>query len=131
KRAQEEQATFSRRFEVLDQLSSSLALRLASHGGGPLPDEFFEAIVEQARQACDAEYAALGLGDDPTQPFERWIFAGVSKATAKSIGRSPRPVGLLGEVIRTGRSVRLKDLRQHSTFRGFPAHHPVMKSFLG
>jgi signal transduction histidine kinase len=50
---------------------------------------------------------------------------------AAAIGRLPRGMGLLGAVVREGRSVRVKDLHQHPSSVGFPPHHPPMTSFLG
>ncbi|MGZ4371444.1 MAG: ATP-binding protein [Gaiellaceae bacterium] len=130
-RARDQEATLKTRFEVLDRASSRLSHLLSRGGGAPPSDELFQEIVEQARLACDAEYAALGIGQDPTRPFDRWHFSGVEPALAREMGRHPSPAGLLGEVIHTGRSLRLRDLREHPSFRGFPPHHPEMRSFLG
>ena len=47
----------------------------------------------------------------------------------EQIGGHPRPVGLLGLV--QDRAVRARDLRELPEYRGFPASHPVMTSFLG
>jgi PAS domain S-box-containing protein len=124
------EALLRRRFEVLDRISYSLGQRLAQGNVGP-PDKFLQETVDQARAACDAEYAALGLGEDPTRPFQRWVFSGIDPAIAEKIGRIPSPAGLLGEVIQTGRTLRLRDLAEHPKFRGLPAHHPPMRSFLG
>ena len=130
KRAQREQALLKRRFEILDRVSFSLSQKLAQNDPPPLRD-LFQEVVEQARLACDAEYAALGIGEDPARPFHPWVYSGLPRAHAESIGQPPRPVGLLGEVIRTGRSTRLRDLQTHPSFLGFPLHHPKMTSFLG
>jgi signal transduction histidine kinase len=40
-------------------------------------------------------------------------------------------VGLLGLVVKEGRTIRLRDVREHPEYRGFPPHHPVMTSFMG
>ena len=125
-----EQEMLRKRFESLDQVSSLLNRKLA-HNGGSLPTEWLQELVDRTRLACDAEYAALGIGEDPARPFDRWIHSGLDPALASALGRHPSPAGLLGEVIRTGRSLRLRDLREHSTFRGLPLHHPEMRSFLG
>lgn len=125
-----EQEMLRKRFERLDQVSSLLNQKLA-HSGGSLPTEWLQDLVEQARLACDAEYAALGIGEDPARPFDRWIHSGLDSGLASTIGQHPTPAGLLGEVIRTGRSLRLRDLHAHPAFRGLPLHHPEMRSFLG
>jgi PAS domain S-box-containing protein len=128
--AEQAEGLLRRRFEVLDRISFSLGQRLAQKNVEP-PDNFLQETVDQARAACDAEYAALGIGEDPTRPFLRWVFSGIDPALAKTIGRVPSPAGLLGEVIQTGRTIRLRDLTEHPKFRGLPPHHPPMRSFLG
>lgn len=88
------------------------------------------AIILQAQLLTGAELAALGFGDDPEVPFERWISSGVDDETARRIGRLPRPVGLLGIPPREDRVVRLEDVTQHPAFRGLPPHHPPVHSLL-
>lgn len=100
-----------------------------------LPDTSVRAVLEtialNARNLVSAEYAAVGMGRDPTRPFDTWSFAGLSHERALEIGPHPRPVGLLGLVRTENKSVRLRDLREHPAHRGFPANHPVMTGFLG
>jgi PAS domain S-box-containing protein len=118
-----------RGFESLDGATIALSRTLAlSHA--PV-ESLFQVIVDQARSIADAQFAALGVGNDPDKPFESWTFSGVDPAHAAIMGRYPRPRGLLGEVVRTGRVVRLRDLREHPAFVGFPPEHPSMTSFLG
>ncbi len=90
-----------------------------------------QTIVEQARQVAGAEYAALGIVEDPSRSFEPWVYSGVPLELAAAIGRYPRPVGLLGAVPYGGRTIRLRDLQKDARFHGFPQHHPEMHSFLG
>jgi signal transduction histidine kinase len=47
------------------------------------------------------------------------------------IGPVPHGMGLLGRIIRDGATLRVDDIRRDPTAYGFPAHHPVMTSFLG
>jgi PAS domain S-box-containing protein len=130
-RAWTTEQTLRARFEALDRLTSTLGERLAHRGGETPMEELFQDVVDVARLACDAEYAALGIGDDPARPFDHWVSSGVSPDVVKAIGRIPGPRGVLGEVVRSGVSLRLADVRTHPAFRGFPEHHPEMKSFLG
>jgi PAS domain S-box-containing protein len=123
-----EQVATKKRFEALDRLTTALGCRLRDEGVGP--DALLQEIVEHARLACDAEFAALGIGDDPGLPFERWVFSGMDRATAEAIGRAPRPSGVLGEPHRTGTSLRVRDVTAHPSFHGFPPRHPQMRSFL-
>lgn len=88
-------------------------------------------VAEQARLVASARYAAIGLETRADVPFEPWVFAGVSPELARVIGHAPRPVGLLGLVPHEDRTVRVRDLREHPAFGGFPPHHPPMKAFLG
>ncbi len=91
-----------------------------------------QRIVDQARHIANAAYAALGLAHgDPLAPFNPWVFSGISEEEARRIGRMPRPVGLLGEVLSTGEVVRLEDASADPRFGGVPAHHPHLTSFLG
>jgi PAS domain S-box-containing protein len=130
KRAEEE----TRRLR--DQLHSLARASMAvSEAVAGLPEASVAAVLEtialQARALTDAKYAAVGIGTDPEQPFDPWIAVGLEPSVARAIGRSPRPVGALGAVMREGRVVRLRDVRLHPAHAGYPAHHPLMKSFLG
>lgn len=129
-RSRDEEARLHKRFEDLDRASLGLG-RVLARVGGALEAEFLPLIVDEARRIVDAELAALGVGDDPDQAFDPWVYSGMAAAGAESIGRAPRPRGLLGAVVRSGHSIRLRDLREHPAFAGFPAHHPEMRSFLG
>ena len=131
KHVEREQAVVKHRFEILDRVSFALGQKVAQSDTPPLRD-LFQEVVDQARLACDAEYAALGIGEDPARPFDPWVHSGLTPAQVESIGqRPPRPDGLLGEVIRTGHSMRLQNLKTDPLLGGFPPHHPAMTSFLG
>src|SRR5690606_27552331 len=90
-----------------------------------------QTIVEQAQSITGAEYAALGIGEAPDVPFDLFVYSGVPRELEAAMTRLPRPVGVLGAVPRGGRPLRLRDLRCHADFGGFPPHHPSMASFLG
>jgi signal transduction histidine kinase/FixJ family two-component response regulator len=90
-----------------------------------------QTIALKAQTLVAAKYAAVGIGTDPELPFEPWVSVGFSGDLAAAIGRSPRPVGLLGLVANGDQPVRLPDLRLHPAYRGLPPHHPSMTSFLG
>jgi len=129
-RAHKEEERLRKRFEVLDRASLALNQALA-RPTTTTRDEFLQVVADQARLVADAEFAALGIGEDPTRPFDRWVFSGMAPELARQIGQDPRPTGLLGEVIRTGTSLRVRDLHEHPAYQGFPPHHPEMRSFLG
>ncbi len=90
-----------------------------------------QTIVEQARSIAGARYAALGIIVDPNRSFEPWVYSGLPLEEAAAIGHYPRPVGLLGAVPREGETIRLRDVTEDPRFRGWPAHHPDMTSFMG
>jgi signal transduction histidine kinase/DNA-binding response OmpR family regulator len=115
------------RLEAVDRAGMAVGRALA----GLDIEEFLQVVVDEARTVADAEYAALGVVGEPGQAFEPWVFSGISKEQAAAIGGHPRPFRLLGAVVETGKPIRIADLQQHEAFRGFPAHHPQMKSFLG
>jgi PAS domain S-box-containing protein len=130
KRTSEDEQRLRRRFEALYRASFEVSAALAQVDPAP-QDALLQVIVDEARLLVDAEFAALGVGGNPETSFSPFAFSGIDEARADAIGRLARPRGVLGEVIRTGGSLRLRDLREHPAFVGFPAHHPPMRSFLG
>ncbi len=93
-------------------------------------DDVLQLIVDRVRELVDAEYAALGIvGIDGR--IERFITAGIDPHGRALIGAPPRGRGLLGLIIRAGRSFRIPSIADHPDSSGFPANHPPMSSFLG
>jgi signal transduction histidine kinase len=93
-------------------------------------DGTLRRIVRAAQELTQARYAALGVPDGKGG-LAVFITEGMSEA---EIGRIPHPpvgLGLIGEVYRAGRSIRLPDLAKHPRSSGFPEGHPSMRSFLG
>jgi PAS domain S-box-containing protein len=113
----------SRRQEVLVEAGLTLALELS------LPNVLTK-IVEFACAVAGASYGALGvLGHDGV--LEDFITHGLTEDQRQAIGALPVGKGLLGELIRAARPVRLRRLQDHPSSQGFPAEHPPMTSFLG
>ena len=50
---------------------------------------------------------------------------------ARAVGPPPAGHGLLGLIIREGRSFRIPDIAAHPDSYGFPPNHPPMRSLLG
>jgi two-component system, NarL family, sensor histidine kinase DevS len=93
-------------------------------------DDVLQLIVDRVRVLVDADYAALGIvGLDGR--IERFITAGIDPHTRKMIGAPPTGRGLLGLIIREGRSYRIPAIADHPDSFGFPQNHPPMTSFLG
>jgi two-component system, NarL family, sensor histidine kinase DevS len=87
-------------------------------------------ITQAARELAGARYAALGIPDDHGG-LDRFIALGMSDEEMKRVGHQPVGRGLLGEMLRSGETIRLPDLTAHPKSAGFPPGHPPMTSFLG
>lgn len=93
-------------------------------------EEALQLIVERARGLVRARYAALGIAGADGR-IQRFITSGVTPHVREMIGPLPRGRGLLGLIIREGRSYRIPNIADHPDSAGFPEHHPPMTSFLG
>jgi signal transduction histidine kinase len=94
-------------------------------------ESVLDSVVEAARELTGAEYAALGVLNPERTELERFIYLGIDDATRRDIGNLPRGHGLLGELIREPKPLRLPDVNRHPHAYGFPPAHPPMHSFLG
>jgi signal transduction histidine kinase len=93
-------------------------------------DAVLQLIVDRVRELVHARYAALGIvGRDGW--IERFITSGISVADRAAIGDPPHGRGLLGLIIREGRTYRIPSIAAHPDSSGFPPNHPPMTSFLG
>ena len=90
-----------------------------------------ERMLETARELTGARYAALGVLNDERSELERFVTAGVDEETRRAVGELPRGRGVLGVLIEQPQPLRLGDVSEHPSSYGFPAGHPVMRSFLG
>jgi signal transduction histidine kinase len=115
-----EETRFRRLIDVGSDLLSELDL-----------ESVLKSVVEAARELTGAEYAALGVLDRERRELERFIYLGIDDETKRNIGNLPRGRGVLGELIREPRPLRLQDVNQHPHAYGFPPSHPPMHSFLG
>jgi signal transduction histidine kinase len=88
-------------------------------------------VLETGRDLTEARYAALGILDETEQELERFLFIGIDEETRRLIGPLPRGRGVLGELIRDPRPLRLADVTDHPHSYGFPPGHPPMTTFLG
>ncbi|MGW6868324.1 GAF domain-containing protein [Streptomyces sp. NPDC054901] len=92
--------------------------------------QVLRGIVEAAVVLVDAEYGALGVVGDEER-LAAFIPVGIGDQLRARIGALPAGHGLLGELIRHPRPLRLADLSEHAASSGFPEHHPPMRSFVG
>ncbi|MCQ4083224.1 GAF domain-containing protein [Streptomyces sp. RB6PN25] len=92
--------------------------------------QVLRSIVEAAATLVDCRYGALGvIGED--QKLSAFVPIGVTEEQERAIGHLPEGYGLLGELIRHPKPLRLRELSEHPSSYGFPAGHPPMHSFLG
>ena len=106
-------------YEAISAVTSELSL-----------DAVLQKVADLSRGLVGASYSALRvLG--PDGKLVQFITSGISKEARERIGNIPEGKGVLGVVLREGRTLRLPDLSRHAESVGFPPHHPAMKSFLG
>ncbi|WP_052230350.1 GAF domain-containing protein [Streptomyces sp. CT34] len=101
-----------------------------SVGRGLDLSQVLRRIVEAAMLVVDAEYGALGVVGEGTR-LSQFLPVGISAEQERAIGPLPAGHGILGELIRHPRPLRLAELSAHPASYGFPPHHPAMHSFLG
>jgi GAF domain-containing protein len=89
-----------------------------------------QGLAARAREVTVADYAAISTFDDEGQ-LTRFIYTGISEDQARRMGHPPSGRGLLGELARVDRPIRLADLHSHPASTGWPAAHPDMSAFLG
>jgi len=90
-----------------------------------------QRVIEVARELTGARYAALGVLNTDRSELERFLASGIDEETHRAIGDLPRGRGLLGELIREPKPLRLPDISEHPRSYGFPPAHPPMSTFLG
>lgn len=89
-----------------------------------------DRLVQSACELVGARYGALGvIGDD--QQLSHFITVGIDEEGARVIGDLPTGHGVLGQLIREPKPLRLHDLGEHPIAVGFPPNHPPMSTFLG
>jgi signal transduction histidine kinase len=91
----------------------------------------FERVIAAARELTGARYAALGVLDARRERLERFLTSGIDDDTREMLGEPPSGHGVLGELIRNPRPLRLPDVGMHPRSYGFPIGHPPMETFLG
>lgn len=86
-------------------------------------------FVEAARDLTGARFAAMNVFDSRGRP-DMFVHAGISSRNAEMIGAIPHGLGVLGNIPAHG-ALKLDNVSDHAAFRGWPAHHPQMHTFLG
>lgn len=88
-------------------------------------------VLDAARDLTGARYGVLGILDERHEELERFLFRGIDEETRAAIGPLPRGRGVLGELIRDPRPLRLSNVGDHPRSYGFPPGHPPMGNLLG
>lgn len=94
-------------------------------------EQALHSIVEAAAVLVDAEYAALGVIGPDGRRLSAFHTVGVSEEQIAAIGPYPEGHGILGELIRHPKPLRLAKISEHPASYGFPPNHPSMNTFLG
>jgi len=118
------QSLESRRLELLIEAGRALVSMLDL-------ESLLQRVLETARDVTGARYAALGILDSRRESLERFLTLGIDDEARARIGNLPTGRGVLGELIRDARPLRVRDVGTHPASYGFPPGHPPMRSFLG
>jgi signal transduction histidine kinase len=114
----------SRRLELLIEAGRTLVSMLDL-------EAVLQRVLVTARDVTGARYAALGILDGRRESLERFLTLGIDDELRARIGDLPTGRGVLGELIRDARPLRVRDVGSHPSSYGFPPGHPPMHSFLG
>ncbi len=120
----------SDRIERLRGRMKRLYLGMTRIAGVRTVEEMLQRVVNLSREITEARYAALAVLK-PDESIAQFITDGLMPEEIKRIGSLPRGQGLLGEVIRSRRPLRVDQISAHAGSAGWPAGHPHMRSFLG
>ncbi|MGD2162450.1 MAG: GAF domain-containing sensor histidine kinase [Anaerolineales bacterium] len=93
-------------------------------------ESVLQRILHAAKELTNATYAALGIPSE-TGELETFLTLGLSEEQVEEIDHRPVGEGLIGEMLRTGQSIRIPDIPDDPRSVGFPDGHPEMRSFLG
>jgi len=89
-----------------------------------------QRVIQAAQELVDARYAALGIPDG-AGGLETFITIGLPEEAIRALDNHPKGDGLIGEMLRSGTSIRVERIGDHPKSVGFPEGHPQMGSFLG
>ncbi len=92
--------------------------------------EILQRLALRAKEVTNAEYSAISTFDEEGR-LTRFVYTGIDEDIARRLGNPPAGRGLLGELARCDRPIRLDDLTKHPKSVGWPPGHPDMTVFLG
>lgn len=122
------EASRNKRIEAVSKSAATICEAVAALPSSDL-HAILQTIVLQAQSLTGAELGAFGIGTDPTCPFDPWVYSGVAEEDARSIGRTPRPLGTLGLVACEGMTLRPHNFQDHSHIGILLSGHPLIRCF--
>jgi len=129
-RAQELELLRTQREDQIQRLHDLHAAGLAVTSDLDL-GELLNRVAEEARKLTGAEYGALGVLNQEKTGLAQFITSGMSDEDRAAMGPLPTGHGLLGAVIREGKTIRLQAPAEDQRAAGVPSGHPAPTSFLG
>jgi signal transduction histidine kinase len=114
--------------ETGDEMADLLDAVLSVASGLDLPG-VLERFVRVSVELTGARYGAINVLDSRGESTT-FVQTGVPAAAAAMMGHPPHAQGVLAHIPTHG-VLQLADLTDHPAFRGWPAGHPPMGSFLG
>lgn len=94
-------------------------------------DAVLARLVEVACDVVGARYGALGELDESGERLRAFVHHGMDPADVAAMGPLPTGHGLLGQLMRDPRPLRLAEISQHPASIGLPPGHPPMHAFIG
>ena len=94
-------------------------------------ERLLDRVVQAAAHLVGARYAALGVLAPDGGSLANFLHHGIDRETAARIGDLPTGEGVLGQLVRVPRPLRLEHLGDHAASVDLPPGHPPMDSFLG
>jgi len=116
-------ASFENKMTALHQASIQLVQDVSI-------ESLMERITALACKLAEARYSALGVLSD-TGKLERFIPIGLDGAELAGMDHQPIGMGLIGEMMCSHETIRVKDISSDPRSVGFPFNHPRMKTFMG
>lgn len=110
-------------------VASALLSAILDMAGDLDTRSLLERFVAASTGLTGARYGAINIVDEDGASVE-FVQSGIADSVVAALGHPPHAWGVLGAIPDEG-VLRLDDLTQHPDFRGLPAGHPPMGSFLG
>lgn len=100
------------------------------------PYRILEKFCHAAREMIGARHAAIGVLDEEGQRVRHYLTSGLENEVARRLTPPPADRGVLNQLLKEGRPIRLRNMSDHPQAVGLVAgpgalNHPVIRSFLG